>query len=135
MLAHSLIAFELQSNQGTTATSEAFRACDRLRPPLTSLMGSGGFRAIHARALNLAGGKVPWLRGVQLAADGSLAGLEELQQQVEPNDFRQGGAVVLAHLLGLLVAFIGEPLTFRLVREAWPRIPLDGLELVTKGIK
>ncbi len=31
----------------------------------------------------------------------------------------------MVHLLGLLVTFIGEPLTLALVREAWPDISLD----------
>ena len=42
---------------------------------------------------------------------------------------RDGGAeaavAITAHLLGLLVTFIGEPLTLRLVREAWPDASLD----------
>ena len=41
-----------------------------------------------------------------------------------------GGAdapvAIIAHLLGLLMTFIGEPLTLRLVREAWPDVLLDG---------
>jgi hypothetical protein len=32
-------------------------------------------------------------------------------------------------LLGLLVAFIGETLTLRLVREVWPKAPLNELDL------
>ena len=32
---------------------------------------------------------------------------------------------IIAHLLGLLVTFIGEPLTLRLVGEAWPDALLD----------
>jgi hypothetical protein len=31
-------------------------------------------------------------------------------------------------LLGLLVAFIGENLTVRLLREVWPKVPLDDLD-------
>ena len=40
----------------------------------------------------------------------------------------EGGVVLIAQLLGLLVAFIGESLTVRLAREAWPKLPLNGLE-------
>jgi hypothetical protein len=36
--------------------------------------------------------------------------------------------VLLAQLLGLLNAFIGEVLTLRLLRDVWPKIPLDNLE-------
>jgi circadian clock protein KaiC len=45
-----------------------------------------------------------------------------------------GGVALLAQLLGLLVAFIGENLTLRLVREVWPKAPLNDLDLV-KGTK
>jgi hypothetical protein len=31
-----------------------------------------------------------------------------------------GSEVLLAHLIGLLVAFIGEILTLRLIHELWP---------------
>jgi hypothetical protein len=34
---------------------------------------------------------------------------------------------LLAQLLGLLVAFIGESLTLRLVREVWPPVTLGNL--------
>jgi hypothetical protein len=135
MLAHRIIAFETQANQATAETSEALPACDRLRPQLSSLMGRGGFHAIYSRALNLAGKEISWLRGVRLDADGSLTDMEGLQQKLDPDDFREGGSVLLAHLLELLVAFIGEPLTFRLVHEAWPRIPLEELESVTGDLR
>ena len=38
-----------------------------------------------------------------------------------------GGAAVVAHLLGLLVTFIGEPLTLRLVADAWPDADVNEL--------
>jgi hypothetical protein len=41
----------------------------------------------------------------------------------------EGRVVLLAQLLGLLVAFIGESLTLRLVLEVWPKVPLEDLEL------
>jgi len=31
-------------------------------------------------------------------------------------------------LLGLLVTFVGEELTLRLVREVWPKLPLSNLD-------
>ena len=45
-----------------------------------------------------------------------------------PDELFEGGVVLLAQLLGLLVAFIGETLTLRLVREVWPEVPLDDLD-------
>ena len=83
-----------------------------------------------SRALALATREVDWLRALRVKADGSLEGLEELQAQLDRDTFLEGGVVLLAQLLGLLVAFIGGDLTVRLVREIWPRVPLNDLELV-----
>ncbi len=126
--AKRLIAYEALVNSASAAqTPLAFHVCDRLRPPLTTLMGSGGFRAVFSRALTLAKAEVPWLRTVRVKLDGSLEGLEELHAQLDPNRYREVRVVLVAQLLGLLVAFIGETLTLHLVGEVWPRAPLDDL--------
>jgi hypothetical protein len=117
-------------------TSEAFQVFDKLRPHLATLMGNGGFRALLSRALALANAEVSWLSAVNVKADGSLEGLEELRGQLDPAQFFEGIVVLLAQLLGLLVAFIGENLTVLLVREAWPKVSLNDLDLDSgNGIK
>ncbi len=95
-------------------------------------MGSVGFRALVSRALALANAEVPWLRVVQVKADGSLQGLSESEAQVDPKELFEGGVVLLAHLLDLLVAFIGENLTLGLMREVWPKISPNDLDF-SKG--
>lgn len=105
-----------------------FQVCERLRPHLATLMGNAGFRALLSRALSLASAEVPWLRAVQVKADGTLGWLEEHHAQLDPDEYFDGKVVLLAHLLGLLVAFIGENLTVRLVCEVWPKLSLDDLE-------
>jgi hypothetical protein len=54
--------------------------------------------------------------------------LETLNAQLDPTKFFEGRVVLLAQLLGLLVAFIGPQLTPRLIGEIWPQIPPDGLD-------
>ena len=83
------------------------RAVERLRAPLMKLVGTAGFSSLLCRAMALAGRQVPALEGMR---QGGAVG------EVE------GEAALLAELLGLLVLFIGGPLTLRLVREAWPEI-------------
>ncbi len=39
----------------------------------------------------------------------------------------------MAHLVGLLVTFIGEPLTLTLVRDAWPGATLTGIDSGSGG--
>jgi hypothetical protein len=126
--AERLIAYETrEDNSSETKNLADFSACEKLRPHLATLMGNSGFRALLSRALALANADVLWLRAVHVKADGSLEGLEGLYTQVDPDEFREGRVVLLAQLLGLLVAFIGENLTLRLVREVWPKIPLNDM--------
>jgi hypothetical protein len=47
----------------------------------------------------------------------------------DPNlKIAEGGAEILAQLLGLLVTFIGANLTLQLVRDIWPRVALSDLD-------
>ena len=127
--AETLIADESRGNQSSgTNPPAAFHVCEKLRPHLATLMGNTGFRALLSRSLALANAEVPWLRAVHVKADGALEGLNELGAQVDPDEFFEGCVVLLAQLLGLLVAFIGENLTLRLVREVWPKLSLNDLD-------
>jgi hypothetical protein len=107
----------------------AFHVCEKLRPHLATLMGNVGFRALLSRALALANAEVLWLRAVHVRSDGALEGLEELHAQLDPAKLTEGGVVLLAQLLGLLSAFIGDNLTLGLVREVWSTVPLHDLDL------
>jgi hypothetical protein len=126
--AKRLIACEALGNKSSeTKTPAAFQVCEKLHPHLATLVGNGGFRALLSRALALANAEVPWLRAVHVKADGAMEGLEEPHAQLDPDEFFEGRVVLLAQLLGLLVAFIGANLTLRLVREIWPKVPLNDL--------
>ena len=123
-----------QTDPSETDTPPAFYVCEKLRAHLATLMGTAGFRELLSCALPRANAEVPWLRAVQVKADGSLEGLEELHAPRNPDELSEGGVVLVAQLLGLLAAFIGETLTLRLVREVWPEVPLDDLDF-GKGSK
>ena len=124
-----LMAHETFGNESSeTKSPAAFHIWEELRPHLATLMGDGGFRALLARALVLASAEAPSLRAVYVKADGTLAGLEKLQAQLDANQLFECNIVLLAQLLGLLVAFIGENLTLRLMREVWPKVPFSDLD-------
>jgi hypothetical protein len=134
-IATLLVSHETSGNQSSeTTTPVAFLTFEKLRPHLATLMGNGGFRSLLSRALVLAKPDVPWLRTVQVKADGSLDGLEEPLARLDPDEFVKGSVVLLAQLLGLLVAFIGENLTLGLMRDVWPKVPLDDWKF-GKGVK
>lgn len=118
-----LIAYETRANKSSrTNPAAAFQVCEKLRPQLAIMIGNGGFRALLTRAIALAKSEVPWLGTVQVKADGSLAGLEDIEVQADPEDIARGGVVLVARLLGLLVAFIGEKLMLRIVCDVWPEL-------------
>lgn len=133
--AKRLIAYETRGNKSSgTKTPAAFPVCEKLRPHLATLMGNTGFRALLSRALARAEADVPSLRAMQVKADGSLAALDKLEMKADPEELAKGGVILVTQLLGLLVAFIGEDLTLRLVREVWPKLSLIDLDFGTGDI-
>lgn len=91
--------------------------CEKLRHPLSALVGSAGFSALLGRALTLAKREAPILGGVQIRADGTIQGLE--------GEAVQGNAILITILLTLLITFIGQPLTMRLLHDAWPNLSVS----------
>lgn len=122
-LAKDLMDFETSRNRAFKATgAAAFIVTERLRPHLSNLMGNGGFRALLARALVLASAEVSWLGAISVKADGTLDMVDGLGGQLDPAEFLEGRIVLVAQLLGLLMAFIGPTLTSSLVSEIWPKL-------------
>jgi hypothetical protein len=112
-LAQQLLAYEEVETSPATADKHAVcLVCDKLRRPLATLAGIAGFRSLLARALTLAKQESPDIGGWEVKSDDSLEGLN--------GEAAQSGAVVIAHLIGLMMTFIGESLTLRLVHDVWP---------------
>jgi hypothetical protein len=115
-LALRLLAYEGIAGKTSEPTEfAAFGVCERLRQPLITLAGVAGFRSLLSRALTLARAEAPSLSAVQVAADGSLQGLDELRPQVDPDQAREAGIILITQLLGLLVRVVGEAMTLQLL--------------------
>jgi len=128
-LAQRLLTYEAVAGKNSEpAESAAFRVCTKLRRPLITLAGVAGFRSLLSRALTLARAEAPSLSAVQVAADGSLKGLDELEPQIDidKEQARDRGTILIAQLIGLLLTFIGEGLTLRLVQDVWPEAAFEG---------
>ena len=121
-LAQRLLAYEAVAGKNSETTeSAAFRVCAKLREPLTTFAGVAGFRSLLSRALTLAKAEAPSLSAVQIAEDGSLQGLDELKPEIDTDQTKERGAILVAQLIGLLLTFIGEGLTLRMVQGVWPQ--------------
>ena len=120
-LARRILAYEADAGRNSEPTeSAASRVCEKLRQPLCSLAGVAGFRSLLTRALALARAEAPSLSAVQVGADGSLKGLDDLAPQDDKDLSKAEGAILIAQLLGLLLTFVGEGITLRLVQNVWP---------------
>ena len=131
-LAHYLLAFEEANDQPSDARAKvAAQVIAEVRLRLIRLTGVEGFRSLLSRALALSKAEAPLLDVVHVSADGSLEGLDGIQSQ-GAEAAGEAGIVLVARLLELLVAFIGQPLTLYLVRDARPDASTDGVNLRTE---
>ena len=124
-LAQHLLIHEAGVSRDSASLADAMeRACDKLRQHLSKLMGLDGFMLLLIRALTLAGAYFPWLEALHVQADGSLKDVYTSVQKQEPVQAIAGFTAVLSHFFALLVTFIGEDLTLRLIQGIWPNIDL-----------
>ena len=122
----------LEANPGEHAEGaggDALKVFEKLRSHLSKLVGVAGFQALLARALALAKAETNWLTAVQVQADGALEGFREAAQRQPAAIVTEGSGTLLAQLLGLLITFIGEALTLRLVADIWSEARLDDMNL------
>ena len=110
------------SQAGSDAhVSDVAAVIHRLRISLSKFAGDAGFVSLLRRAVAMASADVPSLKNVRIGMNGLLDGVEQIDASSGTGVLGEAAAVAItAHLLGLLVAFIGEPLTVRLLRESWP---------------
>jgi hypothetical protein len=125
-LARQLLVAEVAVDKTSLSTeATAFRVYEKLRRSLCALAGVAGFRSLASRALVLAKAESPSLSAMQVTEDGSLQVLGEAESQSDKRQAGESGVILLAQLLGLLHAFIGEALTLRLLQDAWPNAVFD----------
>jgi hypothetical protein len=131
-LALWLLAQEVIADKQSEKMNATFRVCGKLRASLSTLMGAAGYRSLISRALTLAKKEAPSLGKVQVKEDGSLEWTGAVERQQDMDDAADGGSVLLALLLGLLMTFIGRGLTLRLVRDLWAEAPFEDMNSKTE---
>jgi hypothetical protein len=132
VLARRVLRHEAGGRAEPAALAEAAERADaRLRERLASLIGQTGYTTLVARAVRLAQAEVPALERVSVdalatGAEGALHGVREFARASGDTGAAEAGlSAILAHVIGLLITFIGEDLALRLIRDAWPEL-LDG---------
>jgi hypothetical protein len=122
-LALKALTQRVGSAAGSAALAAAAqRAYDDLAQVSAPLIGQVGVDALTGRTLYLAQRKYPWLIHTREPDEwkGPFAQIVFCLERQDPAVATEAAGAVLTTLTGLLVTFIGEPLTTRLLRKAWP---------------
>ena len=135
-LARSLVANE--ADRSTTAFDPKFataRVYEKLRRQLSAPVGVDSFQVLASRALALAKAQAPRLSAVQVSASGELRGLGEAETpgDTSAGEDNEAGVILIAQLLALFLAFLGEATTLRLMQDIRLQVDL-GTETVANPI-
>src|SRR5713226_8847354 len=100
----------------------ALRAYERLAHELAPLIGEVGLNAVCARSVHLMQREFSWLAPADSAGprDAPFAHVRLSLEGQDPAVATDAAIAVLATLGELVASFIGDSLTTRLLREAWP---------------
>jgi len=121
-LALKVLALRAGPGAGAEALAAAARrAYDQLAHVVAPLIGQAGVDALTGRALHLTQRQYPWLvpPGDQ-QSEGLFARVIFRLERQDPAVATEAAGALFATFTGLLVTFIGEPITARLLRKAWP---------------
>jgi hypothetical protein len=122
-LARRVLARHVGPAVDAPAVAAATRgAYDDLARVLAPVIGDVGVAAMTDRAVYLTAREYPWLPAhAPGTADTTFTQvLDALKRQDDPLLATEAAAAVFVAIIGLLATLIGEPLTVRLVQQAWP---------------
>lgn len=120
-VAQSVLTRRASGANPAAIAAEARRAYDDLAGVLVPLIGQTGVDALTARALHLVQEEYPGAqRGDAEQGGGPLTQVSLWLERQDPALATDAAATMLATFAELLATFIGEPLTTRFLREAWP---------------
>ena len=122
-LALKVLAHHAGANADAEAVAAAaLRAYDHLARVSAQLIGQAGVDALTGRALHLAQQEYPWLVYTREPEqpEAPFSQIVVCLTRQDPAVASEAAGAVFGTLAGLLVTFIGEPLTMQLLRKAWP---------------
>ncbi len=105
-----------------SSKSAVIRVCEKLRLPLSAIVGVADYRSLLSRALTLAKLESSGLSEVQVTSDGSLQDMGGAGSQSDQKRGGDGGVILLGQLLGLFLTFFGAALTLQLVEDVTPAL-------------
>ena len=116
----SVLQKRAESSDTAAILTAARRAHEDLAGVMLPLIGDVGLRALSARAIHLTQREINADVPPISTNDGTPEAFNAWLGQVGESRAADAASAMLSTLSGLLGTFIGEPLTMRLLRKAWP---------------
>ena len=85
------------------------------------LTGASGFEALLSRALSLTKAALPQMAPLRVTADGCIDSEGEIEPHLSSTECAEAEVALVANLIHLLITFVGEALTLRLIQHVWPK--------------
>jgi hypothetical protein len=121
--ASKLIAAEVDTDSASAQTEFAIlRVYEKLRRQLCAPVGVDAFQALASRALSLTKSQFPSLSAVNVATNGGLCGLGEVEAPLNTDGDVEVGIILIAQMLRLFLSLLGEAATVRLIEDGPLRI-------------
>lgn len=102
------------------AQTAALRVYEKLYVQLAPLVGVAGVHLLFARSAKLAQGE--FARFADFSADEGATKLRERLQAQDPAVATESAAALFGNFFTLITSLIGERLTARMLRSAWPTL-------------
>lgn len=120
-VARRLITSQMGANrQPHELVSVAVSIFETLLTTLSPVVGTFGSQALLGRSLTLTTTAFPCYGEVRGAEHALLDAVGACLRKQEPDVAMEATVALLTAYMDLLATFIGEPLTMRLLQEAWP---------------
>lgn len=110
-----------QDSGGSAIALRTEQACSSLTRELASLIGIGGVASVYQRAQFLTSSAYPWISSLPNGSSSSpLADIQSTLATLSPEEATAGVSALLTLITDNLATLIGESLTAKLLRRAWP---------------
>jgi hypothetical protein len=127
--ARRLVAYEAAASRSTASDINAASVvCEKLREPLSKMMGVEGYATLLRRAAVLAGAEIPWLRALKIGSNGSLAGMSEQNSMPSIQTEVAEGRSFSSGIFSAFGALHRPSLTIQLVHQVWPKWTMTTLD-------
>ena len=119
-LAKLLFACESTIARSDHLAAPQFRVFQRLCKPFAAVSGAQNLQPLLTRALASIRGRYSWMTTAHVVPSGQIEGIDSHFLETHPQEALEGELALMASLVELLRALLGDAVTIQLLRSVWP---------------